>query len=588
MSSLLHHLARTGDISWLSYYFARFIATQAQSGIDDLPSLSAALVSEANQNGNVCIELGSFCERPLFVSNYIAANEIPCGIDSASWCAQLRASSCVGGPDDATPLTLEGERLYLNRYWNYENRVAGKIRAMLEISNELDSERISQQVERVFADSDATDQDQKRAVTTAALKHFCVVSGGPGSGKTSTVIRILSVLTALDPNSRIALVAPTGKAAARMMASINQRIDQIDIDPASRAALPTVATTIHRLLGYRRHGYHYHENHRLAVDCVVIDEASMMDLKLMFHLLTALPPSARLILLGDRDQLASVAAGNVLGDITGHGYAFDLENVPVATSIALLRNNYRFSLDSAIGELADQVNQGQSKAALDLLRNGNRGLYWHAESSDQIHVDALAWLYAAYEPMLHSDSPGEALEVYEKTRVLCATNQGPLGVDSLNRMISQALLARNNLAEADLYPGLPILIKRNHHELRLFNGDTGILWQYAGGLRACFRDSAGDIRDLAVNRLPDYAPAWVSTVHKAQGSEFDSVLLILPSDPDSEALSRELLYTAITRARQQFILHAAETAVIRSIESLTQRHSGLAQKLGWPDELLEQ
>jgi exodeoxyribonuclease V alpha subunit len=583
MSSLLHKLAGNGDISWLSYYFAEFIANQAQSDIDDLLGLSAALVSEANQNGNVCIELAGLNKRPLFVSTYIAASKIPCGIDSASWRSQLRTSTCVGGPNDSAPLTLDGERLYLNRYWNYENRVADKICAMLEIGDELDSEQISKQVERVFADSNAVDEDQKFAVATAAQKHFSVVSGGPGSGKTSTVIRILSVLTALDPNIRIALVAPTGKAAARLMASINQRTEQIDIDPASRAALPTTASTIHRLLGYRRHGYHYHEQHQLALDCVVVDEASMIDLQLMYHLLTALPPTARLILLGDRDQLASVAAGNVLGDITGHGYAVDLDSATVAASIALLRNNYRFDRDSAIGELAAHVNQGQVKAALDLLHQGDRGLRWYTGSDDQIHADALAWLYAAYEPLFDCDSADEALEVYEKTRLLCATNQGPFGVEWLNRTISKTMLARNNLAETYLFHGLPILIKRNHHELGLFNGDSGILWRYPGGLRACFRDSAGDIRDLAVNRLPDFAPAWASTVHKSQGSEFDSVFLILPSDPGSEALSRELLYTAITRARQQFTLHAPESVVISSIESLTQRHSGLARKLGWPD-----
>jgi len=249
----------------------------------------------------------------------------------------------------------------------------------------------------------------------------------------------------------------------------------------------------------------------------------------------------------------------------------------------LLRNNYRFDHDSAIGEVAAHVNQGQSKPTLELLRRGDRGLRWYAEGHDQIHADALAWLYAAYEPIFECNSPGAALEVYEKTRVLGATNQGPLGVKSLNRMISQAMLARNNLPESDLYAGLPILIKRNHHELGLFNGDTGILWRYTTGLRACFRDSSGDIRDLAVNRLPEFGPAWASTVHKSQGSEFDSVFLILPSDPDSEALSRELLYTAITRARKQFILHASESVVNSSIESLTQRHSGLARKLGWRD-----
>jgi len=583
MSSLLHNLARNGDISWLSYYFAEFVAKQAQSGTDDLLALSAALVSEANQRGDVCIELGRFNQRPLFNSNYIDATEIPCGIDSTSWCAQLRTSYCVGGPSDSAPLTLDGERLYLNRYWNYEEQVATRIRAMLEIREDPDNERISQQVEQIFAGSAPVDQDQKHSVATAARKHFCVVSGGPGSGKTSTVIRILAVLTALDPNIRIALIAPTGKAAARMMGSISQRINHIDMNPAVRDALPTKASTIHRLLGYRRHGYRYHEHHQLALDCVVVDEASMIDLKLMFHLLTALPATARLILLGDRDQLASVAAGNVLGDITGHGFAFDPASTPLAASIALLRNNYRFGHDSAIGELAAHVNQGQSRAALELMRRGDRGLRWYAEGQDQIHADALAWLYAAYEPIFDCNSPAAALEVYEKTRVLCATNQGPLGVKSLNRMISQAMLARNNLAEADLYAGLPILIKRNHHELGLFNGDTGILWRYKTGLRACFRDSTGDIRDLAVNRLPEFVPAWASTVHKSQGSEFDSVFLILPSDPDSEALSRELLYTAITRARQQFILHASESVVNSSIEHLTHRHSGLARKLGWPD-----
>ena len=181
-----------------------------------------------------------------------------------------------------------------------------------------------------------------------------------------------------------------------------------------------------------------------------------------------------------------------------------------------------------------------------------------------------------------SASPAAALDSYESTRVLCATNRGPLGVESLNRMISSALLAGNNRPEADLYHGLPIMITRNHHGLGLYNGDTGILWRHESGLRACFRGSGDEIRDLAVNRLPDFIPAWASTVHKSQGSEFDSVLLLLPSDPDSEALSRELLYTAITRARRRFILQASSGAVVSAIGKLTRRHSGLAQRLGWP------
>ena len=584
MNSLLHSLARNGDISWLSYYFAEFIATQAQSEIDDLLSLSAALVSEANQAGNVCIDLASYHQRPLFSSSRIDTSEIPWGIESARWCQQLSASDCVGGPEQIAPLTLDGERLYLNRYWYYENCVAEKINAMLKLEIDVDAEQVSRQLELLFADSASVDPDQKLAAMTAASNRFCVVSGGPGSGKTSTVLRILSMLIALEPETRIALTAPTGKAAARMLNSINQRINRIDIDQEIRAALPAEASTVHRLLGIRRHGSRYHEHHPLPVDCVVVDEASMIDLELMYHLLSALPAHARLILLGDRDQLASVAAGNVLGDITGHGKKVASGMTALTSSIVLLRNNYRFDQDSAIGEIAALVNQGQKTAAINLLGQNDKGLRWYVENQDQINADALAWLYDAYQPIFTCKSPEAALEVYDTTRVLCATNRGPLGVESLNRMISSALLQRNQLPESELYSGLPIMITRNHHDLGLFNGDTGILWSYENKLRACFRDSTGAIRDLAINRLPGFTPAWASTVHKSQGSEFDSVLLILPTDPESGALSRELLYTAITRARRQFILHAPVNVVSSSIEKLSRRHSGLAQKLGWPDE----
>ena len=582
MTDLLYSLARNGDIHWLSYYFADFIAKQAQTSNDELPGLSAALVSEANLAGNVCIELDAYSMRPLFSSSRIEAAEIPVGLDCADWCSRLQTSPCIGGPNENAPLILDENRLYLNRLWFYEDFVATKIRAMLELEASTRQSEITAQVDELFAALDGVDQDQKDAVLAAASKPFSVISGGPGSGKTSTIVRILAVLLALDPECRIALAAPTGKAAARMMVSIRQRVDQIGLDNSTKFTIPDQATTIHRLLGYRRNGFSYNELHRLPLDCVVIDEASMIDLKLMYQLLSALPDQARLILLGDRDQLASVAAGNVLGDITGHGHSLESGTTAIANSVALLRNSYRFKRDSAISEIASLVNQGQSVAATDLLGSADRGLLWYAEESDQIHAEALAWIYNAYQPVFDSDTPAEALEIYETTRVLCATNQGYSGVESLNHRISSALLARNNLPETNLYSGLPIMITRNDHELGLYNGDTGILWQFEDGLRACFRGSAGEIRDLAINRLPEFTPAWASTVHKSQGSEFDSVLLILPSDPESGVLSRELLYTAITRARQRFILHASNSVVVRTIENLTRRHSGLAYKLGWP------
>ena len=584
MSSLLYQLARDGDISWLSYYFAELISEQAGSSIDQLPALSAALVSEANLGGNVCVELDLYHRLPLFHSSRSEALQMPLGLNLQEWREALLENDCVGIAGQHSLLIIDGSRLYLNRYWYYEDAVARKIESMLKRESPSHPERIKADADALFESHPDIDPDQKNAVVAAVGKPFSVISGGPGSGKTSTVIRILALLMARDPHYRIALAAPTGKAAARMMDSIRQRIDQLDIDASIKSAIPTEARTIHRLLGYRQQGFSYNQQQRLPVDCVVIDEASMIDLKLMYQLLTALPDNAQLILLGDRDQLASVAAGNVLGDITGQGHRIDNNSSPIASATSLLRSSYRFANDSAIGELARLVKLGNSDAAGALLRANKAGLRWFDENGEQVRADALDWIYDAYQPIFDSHSAVQALDAYDKTRLLCATNRGALGVEALNNKVSNALLARNHLPESLLFAGLPIMITRNSQELALFNGDTGILWSFNGELRACFRDADGAIRDLSINRLPQYKPAWASTVHKSQGSEFDSVLLVLPVDARSEALSRELLYTGITRARRQFLLHAPEAALTQAIASLTRRHSGLANRLGWADE----
>jgi exodeoxyribonuclease V alpha subunit len=332
MSKFLHRLARDGDISWLSYYFAEFISSHDDSEIDELTGLSAALVSEANLAGDVCVELDRFAGRPLFQCSRGIGVTTAIGPSPEEWRNALLTSICVGTGGDPNPLIIDGSRLYLNRYWFYENFVSEKILSLLQRKTKTDSVSIKAAAKALFAQQADIDQDQMGAVIAAAGKTFSVISGGPGSGKTSTVIRILAVLVAQNPSYRIALAAPTGKAAARMMDSIRQRIDQLDIADNIKAAIPVEARTIHRLLGYRHHGFSYHQQHRLPVDCVVIDEASMIDLKLMYQLLAALPDTAQLILLGDRDQLASVAAGNVLGDITGQGHQLDAIDEGIASS----------------------------------------------------------------------------------------------------------------------------------------------------------------------------------------------------------------------------------------------------------------
>ena len=581
MKLLLNKLAQQGEIDWLSYYFAQFISQQANTDIDDLLALSAALVSEANLAGDVCIDLAQLQGKPLFNSNR-SDSEVPRGIDSHQWMAHLATSPVVGDATRQTPLILDDQRLYLHRYWHYENQVAAGIRARLTFEP-VDKQVLKMSIDALFADAKPEEQDQKNAVLQAVQQRFTVVSGGPGTGKTTTVVKILAALLNIQPDSRIALAAPTGKAAARMMGSIQNRIGQINIDPDNRSLIPTRASTLHRLLGYRQRHFQYHRDHRLAIDCVIVDEASMIDLSLMFHLLQALPDNARLILLGDRDQLASVSAGNVLGDITGHGRSFDQATPELAAAIALLQHSYRFVESGGIANLALQVNLGDSKAALSLLEGDDKSIHWQINEDEQLDPKCLDWILRAYQSMFEVDSVSAALQHFEKTRVLSAINWGPLGVNELNRLISSKLLAVNQLPDSESFHGMPILVNRNHYELGIFNGDTGILWQTTKGLAACFDDGNSGVREISLNRLTDFSPAWVTTVHKSQGSEFDSVLLVLPGDADAEVLSRELLYTAITRARLHFHLHAGRSVIKQTIHRLTQRDSGLAAKLGWSD-----
>lgn len=568
MKGRLAQLARSGQISWLSYYFAEFIARRAQCDIDSVVALSAALVSEANRSGDVCVDLDAHAGKPWFDADQ--GDDTRCAPATAEW-REILSGPCVGNRD---PLTLDCGRLYLNRYWRYESEVARQLLARSAGSS-------TQMRSTTSPASGAGDAEQNAAVSMATDRRFCVISGGPGSGKTSTVIRILAHLLDHDPGLRIGLAAPTGRAAARMMESIQRGLQWLDADFAHRDLIPHTASTIHRLLGYRRSGFEHGRDHPLTLDCVVVDEASMIDLQLMYHLLDALPERARLILLGDRDQLASVAAGNVLGDITGHGLDTTQTASPLANCIALLRRNYRFEAGSAIGELATRVNQGDAAAVLSLLRSASAGLRWNEDERDTIDSDALALLLDDYQAVFDCGEPADALRLLTRTRLLCATNHGPLGVIALNRQISSLLLSRRQLAESELFHGLPIMITRNQHELSLYNGDTGVLWQSKNGLRACFADADGGVRSLSLNRLPEFEPAWAITVHKAQGSEYDSVMLILPADADNELLTRELLYTAITRARQSFRLHAGKRVLEAALGRLTLRRSGLADRLGW-------
>jgi exodeoxyribonuclease V alpha subunit len=645
MKPVLKQLVQAGDISRLSYYFAEFIvqqsAQQSNCDMDDLVALSAALVSEKNQQGDVCIVLDQYVNQPLFSASVPIISPIPRGISVAAWQQQLSESTCVGRPGDLAPLILEDNRLYLSRFWFYETQVAHSILGRLNNPVPIDRQRFLPCLKRLFPGVDKTSDSagQMIAVAMAASHRFSVISGGPGTGKTTTVVKLLSLLLSLEPDMRILLAAPTGKAAMRLVESIQAQISHIfDGNPVAGNhvkddlignLMPTEASTIHRLLGYGNQKFRHSHDHRLQVDCIVVDEASMIDLTLMHHLLDALPLHTRVILLGDRDQLASVAAGNVLGDITGHGLsvgyspsqvdfidsimgsAETIEQVehaepveqPIANAIALLKHSYRFDADSGIGQLSQLINKGSGQQAIDLLSAGGEHLYWQQKIGKTLSADTLDWIISQYKSVIKAESVDTALLAFERIRVLCAIRSGPFGVTEINRLITSQMMvkgwimgashANRNINQSpsnddqnqiDHHKGQPILITQNDYELNLFNGDVGMIWPDAlGNLRAYFYGADNSLRELHLQSLAEHVTAWAMTVHKSQGSEFDTVLLVLPSDETSHSLSRELLYTGATRARQQLYVHASTASIISSCQTISKRHSGLAQKLGWGD-----
>jgi len=613
--SILDELLAAEDVSAHSVYFARFLAEHFSVQLDDLGILTAALLCESAKDGNVCLDLGECAGRPLF-DGVVAAGVAP---DLKTWISQLSTAAFIAAPGTVAPLILSGSRLYLHRLWSDEQVVAAGILSRL-IPAQFDAKLLESGLQNLYPSSDANTVDwQKLAAAQAVRNQFTVISGGPGTGKTTTVVKVLSLLLSQDPTLRIRLAAPTGKAAARMVESIRSARRHLVLDPVVAQAMPDDASTIHRLLGQRggngRRVFKHDSENLLRFDCLVIDEASMIDLSLMRALLDALPASARLILLGDRDQLASVDAGNVLGDITGHGIdlaytqdtaeqlaplcGYDQAALPVnqslpeiADSIALLRTSHRFTHDSGIGRLARLVNIGDASGARELLalapalgQSQHSDLTWLQAEQDanaSLLKEALDWAVERYSAYLQCGNVEEALSVLAQTRILCAVHNSPVGDVEINRLVADRLRRRQLIGADDNGHGTPVMISVNDYELELYNGDIGLLWRSESGvLEACFPKLDGEVRRLPVQSLPQFVSAWALTVHKSQGSEFDEVMLVLPSDIRSPLLSRELLYTGITRARNSLVLCASAQALNVACQSAVKRNSGLADLLGW-------
>jgi exodeoxyribonuclease V alpha subunit len=648
-------LASWAERDWLrplDVAFAVFLQEEAPDA-PPLLILAAALASHQLGRGHACLDLEATLRDPAFALSLPPEGmdrpddqptprpaEVLEGLSLSAWQAALRYPELVGPGAGATPLVLVGPRLYLRRYWEYEQAVSAGIQARLAPAATpgaaLPLEALRQTLGVLFPPGPIKPDWQKLACALAAPSAFGIITGGPGTGKTTTVVRLLALLQALAlaaPNPgkpprplRIRLAAPTGKAAARLNESIAGAVARLPLagltnGEAVRATIPVTVTTLHRLLGSRpdTRRLRYHAGNPLALEVLVIDEASMVDLEMMAAVLAALPPSARLILLGDKDQLASVEAGAVLGQLcqrAGAGHytpdsrdwlatatgerldpaLIDPAGHPLDQAIVMLRHSHRFAADSGIGQLAAAVNAGDRAAVLEiwthnhpdlalavvenredpglgsLVRDGRLAAAGStpAPGAPPTRVGYRHYLTVLRQSRPAPDADADAFDAWARAvlkaqgqfQVLCALRRGPWGVEGLNQGIAQALQEAGLIeASRGWYLGRPVLVTRNDYGLGLMNGDIGVTLAHPGqpGQPAIPRVAfpAGDgqdgIRWVLPSRLQAVETVYALTVHKSQGSEFTHVALVLPEHP-SPILTRELLYTGITRARNYLTL----------------------------------
>ncbi len=571
--------------------------------------LAAAFAARAPRLAHVCTDLATARERVSVDTDLpvdVAALPWP-----PHWADEVAASPLVGS---GAPLQLVGTRLYLDRYWREERQVASDLRARGRVeAADVDHSLLAAGLSRLF--SSGWPDYQRLAAATAVLRGLAVVAGGPGTGKTTTVARVLALLheQAVGAGRRpplVALAAPTGKAAARLEEAVHEEARRLDVSPdAQKWLLGLSAVTLHRLLGWQpgnRARFRHDRRNRLPHAVVVVDETSMVALTMMARLLEAVRPSARLVLVGDPDQLASVEAGAVLGDIVGPaaeglllspparqalsavaGQPVEASDPPahaaVADGIVVLRTVHRFG--GAIAGLADAVQRGDADAAVDVLSGEHRDVLW-------LKVDVATAGRGALNPVRdavvdagtrvsEAAAAGrgrEALAALGGFRLLCAHRRGPYGVSTWTARVERWL---GLAGAAGWYPGRPLLVTENDYGLGLYNGDSGVVVAHgeagAGAVRAVF-ERRGELLELTPQRLASVDTVYAMTVHKAQGSQFDEVAVLLP-DPTSPILTRELLYTAITRARRRLILVGTEETVRLAVERPITRASGLRESL---------
>jgi exodeoxyribonuclease V alpha subunit len=573
--------------------------------------LAARIASNQIGKGSVCIHIPSIAGKDIYsILNEENESENIILYHEDKWLSRLKESEVVGRPGEIKPLILDdNSRLYLYRYWLYEQMLADNIRTRLSVDYVTDIDALKQSASRLFKADNET--EQYIAAISACMSGFCVISGGPGTGKTTLVIKILTLLIGNAKNAKlnIALAAPTGKAAARLSETVKRVRSSLDCNDIVKNNIPDESFTIHRLLGNIKDTtyFRYNANNQLPFDIVVVDESSMADLALLAKLFEAVPVKSRLILLGDKDQLSSVEAGAVLGDIcdTGRKHVFskkfagELNKIlppdiadkitvsdsepPLADSIISLGKSYRFTSGSGISELSKAVKDGETEKALKILDSGNYSdVSLFEVNSGKSMKDMLSGkIIDGYSPYINAKSPEEALDRFLSFAILCAVRKGIFGIERINTLVEE-VLSDSGLIKCDnrWYRNRPVMITRNDYNIKLYNGDIGIMFQDVKDGMIRFFTSAPDnsTRKILPLKIPEHETVYAMTVHKSQGSEFDSLLLLLP-DRINPLLTRELLYTAITRARKKVEIFGKADILRYMINNPTTRASGLRDAL---------
>jgi exodeoxyribonuclease V alpha subunit len=485
----------------------------------------------------------------------------------------IMKSALAGGGGENKPLCIAGNLLYLRRVFAYEQSLAEKIRTLVLDSTKLIKDDVL--LDGLFGKQKENGTDWQRLAAVRALQHnFLIISGGPGTGKTTTVVKILALLqSASGGELRVALAAPTGKAAMRLQESITRSVQFLALDTSIIEAIPDKASTLHRLLGVKHHSPFFRHNveNPFVYDVVVVDEASMVDLALMSKLVDALRPGSRLILLGDKDQLASVESGTVLADMTS----------ALPENTVELQHSYRF--DKGIKSFAGAINRGDSCRAWKLMGSGS------PDNVSLLQEDVAEYggeIYCRYMEAVQKAATLEAYKevflIFHSFKILCALRHGSAGVQGVNEQVERYLTGKGyDCFAAEWYPGRPVMVTRNEYSLDLYNGDIGLCLpdpENQKVLKVWFERTDGTLQGLQPGRVSSCETVYALTIHKSQGAEIGEVLVVLP-DQESAIVTRELLYTAVTRARNCVKVKSVRSVFDLAVAGKIERHSGLAEGL---------